>query len=257
MKDVFEELEAEVAQNIVDWKHDEIERKNLLIANDNLIVECMSKEVFYVATNYELNVSRFTKMHVAHTIIEARCLELKAELSNLRDKIHNDNHNELVNRFSNLEHYKELYDSIKITRAKHIEQATALTTKNVNLKAQILNNVNSVSKDHANPTVLALGKYAIDVEPIPSRLRNNREAHLGYLRHLKESVKTICEIVEEAKVFDYKPSELLVDLQEDLLEIDLREMGAQYGEVQQQLVKLLVEENCCGIEIECACTKWK
>nr|GEU81955.1 integrase, catalytic region, zinc finger, CCHC-type, peptidase aspartic, catalytic [Tanacetum cinerariifolium] len=37
MKDVFEELEAEVAQNVVDRKHDEIERKNLLTANDNLI----------------------------------------------------------------------------------------------------------------------------------------------------------------------------------------------------------------------------
>ncbi|GKD19822.1 hypothetical protein Tco_1208980 [Tanacetum coccineum] len=244
IKDIFEELEAEVDQNIVDRKQDEIERKNLLIANDNLIADCLSKEVFYVATNSELNVSRFTEMHNAHIIVEARCLELEAELSNLRDKIQKDNHNELVKRFSNLEvnylnlqlkyqnlkesfgnnppspagdipdfdsvfiigkmkasfqgkdnvikklkmkisqlqetrsdadrtldfraldfqitqltekviilqeqnelfraenekikqHYKELYDSIKITRAKHREQTTALTTKNENLKAQI------------------------------------------------------------------------------------------------------------------------
>ncbi|GJT37144.1 retrovirus-related pol polyprotein from transposon TNT 1-94 [Tanacetum coccineum] len=60
-----------------------IERKNLLIAHDNLNSDCLSKEVFYVATNSELNVSRFTKMHDAHTIVEARCLELEAELSNL------------------------------------------------------------------------------------------------------------------------------------------------------------------------------
>ncbi|GJZ34886.1 hypothetical protein Tco_0580703 [Tanacetum coccineum] len=241
MKDVFKELEAEVDQNVVNRKHDEIERKNLLITHDNLIVDCLSKEVFYVATNSELNVSRFTKMHDAHTIVEARCLEL-AELSNLCDKIQNYNHNELVKRFSNLEvnhlnlqlkfqnlkesfgnnpstptrdtpdfdsafvigkmkaslqgkdnvinklktqishlqethseadrtlefraldflitqltekvivlqeknelfraenakikqHYKELYDSIKITRAKHLEQTNALTTENENLKA--------------------------------------------------------------------------------------------------------------------------
>nr|GEV04002.1 retrovirus-related Pol polyprotein from transposon TNT 1-94 [Tanacetum cinerariifolium] len=181
IKDVFEELKAEVDQNIVDRKHDEIERKNLLIENDNFIAECLFKEVFYVATNSELNVSRFTKMHVAYTIVEARCLELEAELSNLHDKIHNDNHNELVNRFSNLE-------------------TTALTTKNVNLKAQILNNVNSVIKDHLKPTILAPGKYAIDVEPIPPRIRNNREVHLDFLRHLKESIETLREIVEEAKV---------------------------------------------------------
>nr|GEV52007.1 retrovirus-related Pol polyprotein from transposon TNT 1-94 [Tanacetum cinerariifolium] len=67
------------------------------------------------------------------------------------------------------QHYKELYDSIKITRAKHIEQVTTLTTKNVNLKAKILE-------------------------------KNNRDAHLDYLRHLKESVETIRDIVEEAKV---------------------------------------------------------
>nr|GEX49558.1 hypothetical protein [Tanacetum cinerariifolium] len=182
MKDVFEELEAEVSQNVVDRKHDEIKRKNLLIANDNLIAECLSKEVFYVAMNSELNVSRFTKMHVANTIVEARCLELEAEILNLRDKSHNDNHNELVNRFSNL-------------------KVKALTTKNVNLKAEIL-------KDHVKPTILAPGKYAIDVEPIPSRLRNNRETHLDYLRHLKESVETIREIVEEAKVI--RPSDSLI-----------------------------------------------
>nr|GEW30187.1 hypothetical protein [Tanacetum cinerariifolium] len=182
------------------WKHNEIERKNLLIANDNLIAECLSKEVFSVATNSKINVARFTKMHVGHTIVEARCLELKAELSNLRGKSHIDNHNELVNQFSNLENYKELYDCIKIMRAKHIEQVTALTTKNVNLKAKILNTVNSVSKDHVKPTVLAPRKYAIDVEPIPSRLKHNRDGYLDYLRHLKESVETIHDIVEEAKV---------------------------------------------------------
>nr|GEW75982.1 hypothetical protein [Tanacetum cinerariifolium] len=91
------------------------------------------------------------------------------------------------------QHYKELYDSIKITRAKHIEQVTKLTTKNMNLKT-------SVSQATVNPLVSAQDKHAIDVEPIVPRLRNNRNAHLDYLRHLKESVETIRDIVEEAKV---------------------------------------------------------
>nr|GEY62665.1 uncharacterized mitochondrial protein AtMg00810-like [Tanacetum cinerariifolium] len=134
MKDVFEELEAEVAQYAVDRKRDAIELKNLLIANDNLIAECLSQE-----------------------------------------------------------HYKELYDSIKITRAKHIEHMTILTTENVNLKT-------SVSKATVNPQVSARDKHAIDVEPIVPRLRNNRDAHLDYRRHLKESFETIRDIVEEAKV---------------------------------------------------------
>nr|GEY97732.1 hypothetical protein [Tanacetum cinerariifolium] len=244
MKDVFEELEADVAQCAVDRKHDAIDRKNLLIANDNLIAKCLSKEVFSMATKFELNVARFSKMHVANTSVEARCLALEAELATLRDKSHQENQGELIKHFSKLEfdhlnlqlkyqnlkdsignhpptpdkdtpdfdsvfvigkmqasfqgkdnairqlkrqlselqvtkrdvertakvrtmdsqltkvtdpvtnlqaqndifrtendkvkqHYKQLYDSIKITRAKHIEQVTKLTAENVTLKTSV------------------------------------------------------------------------------------------------------------------------
>nr|GEV98401.1 hypothetical protein [Tanacetum cinerariifolium] len=273
MKDVFEELEAEVAQYAVNRKHDAIELKNLLIANDNLIAECLSQEVFCVATNSELNVARFTGMLAANTTAETHCLALEAELtnlfkvSNLKDKIGNspptpdkdtpdfdlvfvigkmqaslqgkDNvirqlkkHlsqlqvtrrdtdralqvqttdsqiTKLTDQVTHLQaqndlfmaendkikqHYKELYDSIKITRSKHIEQVTKLTTENMKLKT-------SVSKATVNPLVSARDKHAIDVEPIVPHLRNNRNAHLDYLRHLKESFETIRDIVEEAKV---------------------------------------------------------
>ncbi|GKB12107.1 hypothetical protein Tco_0846030 [Tanacetum coccineum] len=172
MKEIFEELEAEVDQNVVNRKHDEIERKNLLIANDNLIANCLSKEVFYIATNSELTVSRFTEMHAAHTVVQARCLELEAELSKLLDKVQKDDHTELVKRFSILE----------------------------NLKAQIHENLKCITMDYVKPRVLSPGRYAIHVEPIPPRNRNNREVHLDYLKHLKESVEIVCEIVEEAKV---------------------------------------------------------
>nr|GEV33837.1 hypothetical protein [Tanacetum cinerariifolium] len=258
MKDVFEELEAEVAQCAVDRKHDAIDRKNLLIANDNLITECLSKELFSVATKSELNVARFTEMHVANTSVEARCLALEAKLATLRDKSHQENQGELIKIFPNLsfplgkrqryrqlkkqlsklqvtssdtertvkvrttdsqltkvtdpvtnlqaqndlfraendkvkQHYKELYDSITITCAKHIKQVTKLTAENVTLKT-------SVSKAKVQPPVLTRTKHVVDVEPIAPRLRNSRDAHLDYLRHLKESVETIRNIVEEAKV---------------------------------------------------------
>ncbi|GJW91209.1 hypothetical protein Tco_0168762 [Tanacetum coccineum] len=67
MKEIFEELEAEVDQHVVDRKHNEIKRKNLLIANDNLIADCLFKDVFHVAKNSELNVSSFTEMHDAQS----------------------------------------------------------------------------------------------------------------------------------------------------------------------------------------------
>nr|GEU85942.1 integrase, catalytic region, zinc finger, CCHC-type, peptidase aspartic, catalytic [Tanacetum cinerariifolium] len=58
---------------------------------------------------------------------------------------------------------------------------------------------NCVTMPAVKSKVLAPGRYAIDMEPIPPRIRNNREAHLDYLKHFKESVETLREIVEEAK----------------------------------------------------------
>nr|GEW28381.1 integrase, catalytic region, zinc finger, CCHC-type, peptidase aspartic, catalytic [Tanacetum cinerariifolium] len=67
------------------------------------------------------------------------------------------------------------------------------------LEAEVDQNVVN-RKYSVTPKVLAPGMYAIDVEPIPPRLRNNREVHLDYLKHLKESVATLREIVKKAKV---------------------------------------------------------
>nr|GEY14050.1 hypothetical protein [Tanacetum cinerariifolium] len=77
-------------------KCDEIERKNILIANDTLIANWLSKDVFYIAKNSKLNVSRFSEMHDAHTVVQERCLELETELSELKDNIQKDDHDVMV-----------------------------------------------------------------------------------------------------------------------------------------------------------------
>ncbi|GKA20765.1 hypothetical protein Tco_0700754 [Tanacetum coccineum] len=57
-----------------------------------------------------------------------------------------------------------------------------------------------VTTDPLKPKVLSPGMYAIDVEPILPRNSKNKEVYLDYLKHLKESVETLHEIVEEARV---------------------------------------------------------
>ncbi|GKC37325.1 retrovirus-related pol polyprotein from transposon TNT 1-94 [Tanacetum coccineum] len=99
----FENLEAEVDQNEIDLKSSEIERKNLLIANENLIAECLSKDVFYTATDSVLNVSRFSDMHDAFTTAQKRIADLESENFNLRNKIQNDDHDSMIKHFSKLE----------------------------------------------------------------------------------------------------------------------------------------------------------
>ncbi|GKE18858.1 hypothetical protein Tco_1426435, partial [Tanacetum coccineum] len=291
MKEIFEQIEAEVEQNTMDKQCADIERKNLLIENENLIVDCLSNELLYNVINVVNTVSRFSEMHDAYTVEQARCLELEAEISKLKHKIQKDDHSEMIKHFSNLEidhlnlqleyqnlkerfgnnksqtsqdtpefdsffkinkmkeklqgknntnrklkeqisymnerrsaadrtldfkaldsqnieltehvtalqeqnkrfraenekvkqHYKELYDSIKITRAKTIEKTTSLLTENEKLKAQLKGKIKCITMDTIKSKVLAPGMYAIDVEPILPHNRNNREVHLDYIKHL-------------------------------------------------------------------------
>ncbi|GJT78529.1 retrovirus-related pol polyprotein from transposon TNT 1-94 [Tanacetum coccineum] len=97
------------------------------------------------------------------------------------------------------QHYKELYDSIKITRAKTTNQNNSLLSEIENLKAQLKDNSKCVTIPDSKPKVLAPGRYSIDVEPIPPQHKNNREVHLQYIKHLKENVETLHEIVEDVK----------------------------------------------------------
>ncbi|GJU40653.1 retrovirus-related pol polyprotein from transposon TNT 1-94 [Tanacetum coccineum] len=119
LEEIFDQMNNEVDKNTVDKQCAEIEKKNLLIENENLIVNCLSTQ--------------------------------------------------------------QLYD---------IES----------LKAQLRSKEPCLTSDYVKPKVLAPGMYAIDVKPIPHPLKNNRSAHLNYISHLKESVETVREIVEEARV---------------------------------------------------------
>ncbi|GJT53188.1 hypothetical protein Tco_0988242 [Tanacetum coccineum] len=98
------------------------------------------------------------------------------------------------------QHYKEMFESIKITRTSTNAKTSSLLTQIEDLKAQLEGNLKVATRSSVKPKVLAPGMYAIDVKPIPHPLKNNRSAHLNYISHLKESVETVREIVEEARV---------------------------------------------------------
>ncbi|GJV59623.1 hypothetical protein Tco_1465723 [Tanacetum coccineum] len=56
-----------------------------------------------------------------------------------------------------------------------------------------------ITNETVIPKVSVCNKYAIDVEPIPPTQRNNRNVQQGYLNCLKDTLDTLCEIVEEAR----------------------------------------------------------
>nr|GEV39059.1 hypothetical protein [Tanacetum cinerariifolium] len=201
MKDVFEELEAELKyQNLKDniGNNPPTPDKDTPDFDSVFVIGKMQASLQVKENVIRQLKKQLSQLQVTRSDTD-RTLQVQttdSQISKLNDQVtHLQAQNDLFRAETDKikPHHKELYDSIKITRAKHIEQVTKLTTENVNLKT-------SVSKATINPQVSARDKHAIDVEPIIPRLRNNKDAHLDYLRHLKESVEIIRDIVEEAKV---------------------------------------------------------
>nr|GEU87982.1 integrase, catalytic region, zinc finger, CCHC-type, peptidase aspartic, catalytic [Tanacetum cinerariifolium] len=90
---------------------------------------------------------------------------------------------------------KEHFEGIQKALTKEIKEMKAIFDE---LEAEV--DQHAVNRKYSiTPKVLAPIMYAIDVEPIPPRLRNNKEVHLDYLKNLKESVETLREIVDKAK----------------------------------------------------------
>nr|GEW84293.1 putative zinc finger, CCHC-type [Tanacetum cinerariifolium] len=75
MKEIFKSMEAEVDQNAIDLKSGEIERKNLLITNENLIAKCIAQDVFYTVTNSALTASQFHELSIAYNVAQTRAVK--------------------------------------------------------------------------------------------------------------------------------------------------------------------------------------
>ncbi|GJU30868.1 integrase, catalytic region, zinc finger, CCHC-type containing protein [Tanacetum coccineum] len=86
---------------------------------------------------------------------------------------------------------------------------TSLQTKIENLKTQLKGKMPCVTSNVESPKVSIFEKYAVEVESIPPSQRNNRDVHHRYLNRLRDTLDTLCEIVEEAK--SKRPSDHSLD----------------------------------------------
>ncbi|GJS79925.1 retrovirus-related pol polyprotein from transposon TNT 1-94 [Tanacetum coccineum] len=214
MEEIFDQMNNEVDKNTVDKQCAvphlyNLKRKNLLIEYENLIVmlvdstaEAPDFNSFFKIKNLEHqikekdNVIRHLKDLVASVNDRSREPYNAVDVTALIEQ----NDCDRVELEKVKQHYKELYDSIKITRAHTSEKTSTMLNEIESLKAQLRSKEPCFTSDYVKPKVLAPGMYAIDVKPIPHPLKNNRSAHLNYISHLKESVETVREIVEEARV---------------------------------------------------------
>ncbi|GJT47717.1 hypothetical protein Tco_0973874 [Tanacetum coccineum] len=214
---IFDQMNNEVDKNTVDKQCAEIEKKNLLIENENLIVNCLSTQLLYDVEksrclDLEADMSKeapdfnsfFKIKNLEHQIKEKDNVirHLKDLVASVNDRsrepynavdvtaLIEQNDCDRVELEKVKQHYKELYDSIKITRAHTSEKTSTMLNEIESLKAQLRSKEPCFTSDYVKPKVLALGMYAIDVKPIPHPLKNNRSAHLNYISLLKEIVET-------------------------------------------------------------------
>ncbi|GJZ94071.1 retrovirus-related pol polyprotein from transposon TNT 1-94 [Tanacetum coccineum] len=181
MKDVFENLEAEVDQNKTELKSCEIERKNLLIANENLIANSIAQDVFYTVTNSALTASRFHDLSIAYNVAMTRATDLEAENSRLLEKIKHDDHGTMIKDFSKLE-------------AAHLN----LQLKHQHLEENIENLKSKSSKDV--PEFDAFFELGIRDDQIQSHKNTIHSQKL----HLKENVTALQERLENFKAENEK-----------------------------------------------------
>ncbi|GJV29358.1 hypothetical protein Tco_1385806 [Tanacetum coccineum] len=120
--------------------------------------------------------------------------------------------------------YKQLYESIKPTRVRSQEQCDALVNQ-VNQKSVEISDLNASLQEKVlvitalknelrkligksviachefvnKPKVITLVVHKVDLEPLTPKLKNNREAHVDYIRITKENADTLRDIVEQAR----------------------------------------------------------
>ncbi|GJS64795.1 hypothetical protein Tco_0679359 [Tanacetum coccineum] len=228
MEEIFDQMNNEVDKNTVDKQCAEIEKKNLLIENENLIVNCLSTQLLYdVEKSRCLDLEAdMSKVHDESKLIsklEREYLNLQLKYQHLQEsfdnkklhyayeeapdfnsffKIKNLEHqikekDNVIRHLKDLvasvndrsrepynvvdvtalieqndcdrvelekvkQHYKEMYDSIKITRAHTSEKTSTMLNEIESLKAQLRSKEPCFTSDYVKPKVLAPGMYVID-----------------------------------------------------------------------------------------------
>ncbi|GKB88990.1 hypothetical protein Tco_0961262 [Tanacetum coccineum] len=142
IKEIFEQMEAEVEQYDVDKICAEIERKNLLIENENLLADCLSNELLYSVMNAANTISRFSEIHDAYTVEQARNVELEVDISKLKHKIQKEDYSEMIKHFSNLktsQDDREFESFFEINKMKEQLQGKDNTIKRLKVKISHIN----------------------------------------------------------------------------------------------------------------------
>ncbi|GJW86447.1 hypothetical protein Tco_0161787 [Tanacetum coccineum] len=197
---IFDELEAEYEQCVLDNKNLTIEKKNLLIKNDCLIAECLEKDICSIVLSSDIVVPPSSNclcedLRSACDREHTKVLELEAEVFknnkrwslNLRNALETDRiqlkdtitslriqlDGLKVENVSLKRRYDELSKANTHSRTAYTEKLSALTSENTKLKALVHGKTSSGPSASEKPKVLASGMYTKSSKYIPPPKRAN------------------------------------------------------------------------------------
>ncbi|GJZ27773.1 retrovirus-related pol polyprotein from transposon TNT 1-94 [Tanacetum coccineum] len=202
MKAVFNQTETEVAKCSVDKKYFEIEKKELILDSEcllehiicqdvkNIVMHAKGPNALFVHNNcldndnlalesLKMNNDRLMELLISQDLMHTH-------LAKMNDIVKKAVYNELSNR------YKRITSSVRsegVSIKKLKEHIASLKGKNV---------VDSVQPVH-NSNVVTSTVYKVDLQPLSPCIKNNREAHVNYLKITQEHIDTLRGIVEHAR----------------------------------------------------------
>ncbi|GJX98108.1 hypothetical protein Tco_0355127 [Tanacetum coccineum] len=233
VKTVFNQMEAAVDQCFVNKKLFEIEKKELKLDNERLLEHIICQDVVNIVMNADVksvNVlpvqNTFLDDNIALDVLKMKNDRLM-ELLVSQDLVHT-----VVNSLAVINDYQSMERSYIEEYERNLKLAGELSQMNelsktcsrleqrcISLELKLQHNKESFQNDKPcknqdapefgksvsdcsesvnKPKVIAPSVLKLDLEPLSSKLRNNREAHVDYIRINKENTDTLRDI-EQAR----------------------------------------------------------
>ncbi|GJS93201.1 hypothetical protein Tco_0800169 [Tanacetum coccineum] len=179
--------------------------KELLLENDRLLELIISQDLVHTAVN-SLAAIDYQNMEKSYVDEYTECVTLKPEHSKKNEIVEKVIYNELSNKYSQLEQH-----CISLEIAMQQSQETQLKAKDTTISNSKKHIANLKEKEKVvadcneyvnNSRVLAPGIYKLDLPPISSTLRKNKEVHEYYLKETNKHIDVLRGIVEQARALE-------------------------------------------------------
>ncbi|GJW92475.1 retrovirus-related pol polyprotein from transposon TNT 1-94 [Tanacetum coccineum] len=168
--------------------------------------------------NSSVDINDYVNVNVNFIEMCNKCLDLEAKLFKQHNMVEKDEYNKLLKSYSQLEQHcisleiampfnKEIFQKNN-TSVNQTEPTFDQLFELNNLKAKLQEKDTTIKKlkdivDNAaqvsNATTIAPGMYKLNPVTLDPTDKNNREAHIYYLKHTMEQAAILREIVEQAK----------------------------------------------------------